>query len=63
MSKLYYAETGLGACIRAASNIDIAEQKITKEVGTFFGVQSIREATLEDIEHVKAMGGRVPEIS
>ena len=60
--QLYYAETGLGACIRVANDEDEAYEKLLKEVGTANGIQELREATDRDIAHVKAMGGRVPKI-
>lgn len=55
--KLYYAETGIGACLREAVNLEVAQRKILAEVGTFNGVQRIREATAADIAWIKAMQG------
>ena len=60
--KYYYAETGMGACIRVAENIDSARKQILREVGTANGIQIIREATKFDIDRVTVMGGLIPEL-
>lgn len=55
----FYAETGLGACVREAENEQVAKQVILRECGTFAGINVIRKATKKDIAWVEAMGGRV----
>lgn len=57
---LYYVETGRGCCIRCARSAEQAEREALREVGTYEGVQNVREATERDIEWVRGMGGRVP---
>lgn len=57
---LYYIETGRGCCIRRARNVEQAERETLREVGTLEGVQLAREATKQDIEWVRGMGGYVP---
>ena len=54
---LYYAETGMGACLRKARTKEEAFRKIISEVGTYNGISTIRLATESDIEWVAAMGG------
>lgn len=58
---LFYAITGIGACIREARDIRAARAAILREVGEFKGVREVRKATEADIAWVKGMGGHVPE--
>jgi len=60
--KLFYVETGLGAGIRSGLSEEEVKTKELKSVGTYNGVQEVREATEEDIVSVKAMGGYIPEL-
>lgn len=53
---LYGAYCGL----REARNLETATRQAMREEGTN-NVQSVRKATPEDIENVRAMGGWVPE--
>lgn len=57
---LYYVSTGRGCCIRRARSEEQAEREVLREVGTYEGVQFVREATPQDIAHVRGMGGHVP---
>ena len=57
-----YVETGLGAGLRTGRSIDSARRAELKSVGTYNGVYVCREATLEDISNVAAMGGYVPAL-
>lgn len=57
---LYYVETGRSCCIKRARSEEQAEREVLREVGTYEGVQRVREATKRDIEWVRGMGGRVP---
>jgi len=59
---LYYAETGMGCCIREATSFKNAANIILREVGTYNGIRKIRKASKADIGWVKGMGGYVPEI-
>jgi len=59
---LYYAETGMGCCIREATSLQNAKNIILREVGTYNGVKIVREASEADIGWVKGMGGYVPKI-
>lgn len=58
---LFYASTGIGACIREARDIRAARAAILREVGEYNGIKEIRKATEADIAWVKGMGGHVPE--
>jgi len=58
---IVYAETGLGACLTEARDVESGRRAILKEVGTYNGVKVCRKATKDDIEWVRAMGGYVPE--
>lgn len=60
--KLYYAETGRGACIRAGLTRAETWNALLKEIGTTAGVKLIRLATEKDIAWVKGMGGLVPRV-
>ncbi len=60
-NRLYYVSTGLGATLVVAEDQDSAEEKTLRKVGTYNGVQDCREATEQDIEWVRAMGGYVPQ--
>jgi len=57
---LIYFESTIGCGIRRAKNIRAGRAAILKEVGTYNGIQVIREATENDIDWVSAMGGHVP---
>lgn len=57
----FYAETGIGCCIRTASTIEAARKQLIKEVGTYNDIQLIRPATQEDITWVTAMRGSVDQ--
>jgi len=59
--KTYYCETGLGACLVQAQNLNLARHKAIEDAGTHAGVQLVRKASSTDIEWVRAMGGWVPE--
>jgi hypothetical protein len=58
---LFYAITGIGACIREARDIRSAHAAVLREVGEYNGVKEVRKATKADISWVKGMGGQVPE--
>jgi len=58
---LFYASTGIGACIREARDIRSARAAVLREVGEYNGVKEVRKATPADIAWVKGMGGHVPE--
>ena len=58
---LYYAETGMGCCIREATNLKNARNIILREVGTSNGIRLVRKASQDDIGWVRGMGGYVPE--
>ena len=58
--KLYYVTTGMGACLREAESDVEARATVLREVGTNWGVRSVREATETDIAWVKSMGGYFP---
>ena len=57
---VYYLETGRGCCLRTAGNADGAHREVLREVGELDGVQLVRKATQQDIDHVRGMGGCVP---
>jgi len=59
---LYYAETGLGCCIREATSLKNARNIILREVGTYNGPKIVRKASKDDINWVNSMGGYVPKI-
>lgn len=54
---LYYVETGLGCNLIEARTEDDAKKQTLREVGTYVGVQRVREATKDDINWVRAMQG------
>ena len=58
---LFYVETGMGACVRAAVDKAAAHEAALREVGTYNGVQVVRLATEDDLAWVRAMGGYIPE--
>lgn len=58
---LYYISTGQGCCIRSARDENHAVDMVLAEVGTDCGVESVREATKQDLAWVLGMGGRVPK--
>jgi hypothetical protein len=60
--QLFYAETGLGACIRAGEDVDDVYDSLLAEVGTRNGVDDVRPATEADIDYVRCMGGYVPKL-
>lgn len=57
----YYAETGIGATLVRARDIEAARRAVLRDVGTYNGVQRIRVATKEDKAWVQAMSGAVNE--
>lgn len=57
---IFYVETDRGAGLSMARNLAAAEKEALREAGTE-GFKLVREATKEDIEHVRAMGGWVPK--
>lgn len=57
----YYAETGLGCCIREGRSLESARSLVLQEVGTYNGVSLIRKATQKDIDWVRRMGGYVED--
>jgi hypothetical protein len=59
--QLFYAETGLGACVRIGLDYDEVYESLLREVGTHNGVDLVRPATDEDIDNVRMMGGYIPE--
>lgn len=57
---VYYAETGLGACLCKAKTKKQAEQELLELVGTFNEVSKLRVATEDDKIWVATMGGWLP---
>jgi hypothetical protein len=57
---LYYASTGLGACIVAARSLRQAHADVLRTVGPWNGIKSIQKATPENIAWVRGMGGCIP---
>jgi len=55
---LWYGETQQGCGIRAATSKTEARRIFQREAGD---VACVREATKEDVCHVRAMGGYIPE--
>jgi len=57
----YYFESAVGGGIRTAKSLEVAKDKILREVGeiNWEGDDSVRLATDEDINWVMAMGGRI----
>ena len=56
---LFWIDTDVGCGIRSAANIEEARENAKRECGTAF-FRSVRAATREDISHVGAMGGYIP---
>lgn len=62
--KLYAIETENYICIEAASSPEKARHQGVMKIGSAnFYTVTVREATLDDIGWVKAIGGFVPEIT
>lgn len=57
---IFYAETGMGCCIREADNIETARAIILTEVGLYNGIHVLRKATASDIDWVFKKGGWIP---
>lgn len=57
----YVSISGRGCGLRAAKDEDAVRDMMAREAGTD-NIQEIREATDKDIDWVKGMGGRVPQI-
>ncbi len=58
---VFYAETGMGCCIREAKSIEAARTIILSEVGLYNGIRVLRQATERDIDWVFRKGGQIPE--
>lgn len=58
--KLFYAETGLGTCLKKGRDEKSVRKQLLEEVGSYNGVQLVREADKGDIAWVEAMGGKNP---
>lgn len=58
--RLYYFDSALGCGIREASSLEDAKERVIREVGAG-QYRYCKEATKDEIDHVKAMGGYVPE--
>jgi len=58
--KMFYYDCDFGASLIKAEDITSARKKIRSEIGTYPQINWIREATKEDIDWVKGMGGRIP---
>lgn len=59
-SKLFYVETGMGCGIRIGRNEKQVYKAELKSIGTYNGVNLVREATKVDIANVRSMGGHIP---
>ncbi len=59
--EVFYAETGMGCCIREARDMDSARAIILTEVGLYNGIHVLRKATETDIDWVFRKGGQIPE--
>lgn len=57
---LYYVETDRGCGLRAAQNIQQAQEEEIRATGTY-GFKGIRLATQADVDWVGGMGGHVPD--
>ena len=57
--KIYYARTDRGCGLRAAESLNDARAQFYNECG-FNNVIEVHEATEEDIQWIKGMGGYVP---
>lgn len=57
----FYAETGMGCCIREAASISEAEDIIRREIGIYNDIRVLRKATNEDIDSILKKGGCIPE--
>lgn len=58
--EVFYAETGMGCCIREAKNLEAARVIILTEVGLYNGIRVLRKATETDIDWVFRKGGQIP---
>ena len=57
---LYYLETHQGCGIREAKRLEQARKEALAEVG-YSNFKFIRQATKEEVEWVRSMGGFMPE--
>lgn len=57
---LFYAETGLGCCVREARNIDVARSIIRTEIGAENEIIVLREATDFDVDWIYRNDGQLP---
>lgn len=58
--RIYYIETDMGCGLRSARNINQARAEGIRETGTVY-FKFVRRATETDLNHVRCMGGYVPE--
>ncbi len=58
--EIFYAETGIGCCIREAPTLEDARSIILTEVGLYNGIRKLRKATEADIDYVFRKGGQIP---
>lgn len=61
MKALYCARTTNGVGIRAATSEASAYREVCREVGEY-NVTSVTEATEQEIDYVRSMGGYVPRL-
>lgn len=59
--EVFYAETGIGCCIREARNLESARAIILAEVGLYNGIRVLRKATETDIDWIFRKGGQIPD--
>lgn len=59
---IYYVESELGCSLHLATSIANARAIMQCELGRYWSIKCIREATEADIEWVTAMGGYVPHM-
>ena len=60
--KYFYVETPVGCGIRVGYDKDCVTRGELKRIGSYIGVMEVREATVNDINWVKSMGGAIPEL-
>ena len=58
--EVFYAETGMGCCIREAKTMEAVRAIILAEVGLYNGIRVLRKATESDIDWVFRKGGQIP---
>jgi len=59
--KLYYVDTEVGCTLIVARNIVSALKDANREYGSRF-LREVRESTKEDIDHIRSMGGYIPDV-